>query len=315
MRLLRGAEKAAVLNTDTVATIGNFDGVHGGHQALLQALKDIGQRKNLPTLLVLFEPQPHEYFKGLSASARLTHFKEKWRLLSQFKIDYVCRLRFDTQLASMSADTFARDLIFSKLRVNTLLIGEDFRFGAGRSGDVRFLKKIADEAGAALQIYADVMSQDVRISSTQIRKCLKQGMFTEAATLLGRAYSMYGRVVFGAQLGRTFGVPTANINPGRAVLPMTGVFCVKVRRSNGLMYHGVANLGRRPTVDGLTNRLEVHLFDFEGSLYHEHLEVFFLHQLRGEVKFPSLEALIAQIKTDIAEARALFPRLIDAFPV
>ncbi|MDF1678199.1 MAG: bifunctional riboflavin kinase/FAD synthetase [Legionellaceae bacterium] len=315
MRLLRGIQGATVLKTDTVATIGNFDGVHGGHRALLQALKTIGQQKKLPTLVVLFEPQPHEYFRGTSASARLTNFKEKWRILSQFNIDYVCCLPFNTRLSRMSADDFARQLIFSSLRVNTLLMGEDFRFGAGRLGDLSLLKHISKEMGATLQVYSDFVFQGARISSTRIRQSLKAGKLNDAAKLLGRPYSMYGRVVMGAQLGRTFGVPTANINPQRLILPMTGVFCVKVKRSNGLTYEGVANLGRRPTVDGLTNRLEVHLFDFEGSLYHEHLEVFFLHQLRGEVKFPSLEALIAQIKADIVEARALFPRLVDAFPV
>ncbi len=314
MRLLRGVKGAAVLHSDTVAAIGNFDGVHCGHQALLQALKKEANQQQLPTLVVLFEPQPHEYFHRLSASTRLTNFKEKWRVLSRSGIDYVCCLRFNDMLASMSADTFARQLIFSSLRIKTLLIGEDFRFGAGRAGDVTLLKQIAHEQNASLHIYPDVVSKDVRISSTRIREALKAGALTDAAMLLGRPYSMYGRVVVGDKLGRTFGVPTANIQPRRAVLPMTGVFCVTVRRQNGAMYQGVANLGQRPTVDGLTNRLEVHLFDFEGSLYGEHLEVFFLHHLRGEVKFPSLEALIAQIKADIVEARALFPRLMDEFP-
>ncbi|MDF1646978.1 MAG: bifunctional riboflavin kinase/FAD synthetase [Legionellaceae bacterium] len=315
MRLLRGIHGAIALNLDTVATIGNFDGVHAGHQTLLQALKDEAHRQNLPTLVVLFEPQPHEYFQGSSASARLTNFKEKWRALSSFDIDYLCCLPFNQALASMSADDFARQLIFSKLRVKTLFIGEDFRFGAGRTGDIHLLKRVADEVNATLQVYPDVVLKSARISSTRTRDALKKGLLTEAAMLLGRPYSMYGRVVMGNQLGRTFGVPTANIRLARSVLPMTGVFCVKVRRSNGLIYQGVANLGCRPTVDGLAHCLEVHLFDFEGLLYHEHLEVFFLHQLRGEVKFPSLEALIAQIKADIAEARALFPRLIDTFSV
>jgi riboflavin kinase / FMN adenylyltransferase len=315
MRLLRGVQSATCLNSDTVATIGNFDGVHCGHQVLLQALKKEANRQNLPTLVVLFEPQPYEYFQNSSTTARLTHFKEKWRQLKRLDIDYVACLRFNNALASMSAHDFARQLIFSHLQVKTLFIGEDFRFGSERAGDVHFLKHIAADVGAELTIYPDVLSEKARISSTRIREMLKEGALTQAATLLGRSYSMYGRVVEGDKLGRTFGVPTANIRPGRTVLPMTGVFCVSVRRSNGLIYQGVANLGRRPTVDGLTNRLEVHLFDFDGSLYGEHLEVFFLHQLRGEVKFPSLEALITQIKADILEARALFPRLIDAFPV
>ncbi len=315
MRLLRGVQGASVLKSNTVATIGNFDGVHGGHQALLQALKEAAHRQGLPSLVVLFEPQPHEYFQKGSALARLTHFKEKWRILSTLDIDYVCCLRFNSKLASMSAEVFARQLLFKALRIKTLFIGEDFRFGANRIGDVSLLQSVASDVDAEVQVHLDVASNGMRISSTRIRKALKEGQLAEAAMLLKRPYSLYGRVSMGAQLGRTFGVPTANMKLGPLKLPMTGVFCVRVRRQNGQIYQGIANLGRRPTVDGLTNSLEVHLFDFDGDLYHEHLEVFFLHQLRHEVKFPSLEALISQIQKDIIEARALFPRLADAFPV
>ena len=180
---------------------------------------------------------------------------------------------------------------------------------------MHLLKHAADYAGAALQVYPEVQADEERISSTRIRALLKSGQTRAAAVLLGRAYCMEGRVVMGKQLGRTFGVPTANIALKCSALPLTGVFCVQVQRANGLIYSGVANIGRRPTVDGLSHSLEVHLFAFEGDLYHEALTVFFLHQLRDEVKFPSLEALIAQIKADIAEARTLLPRVIEAFPV
>ncbi len=312
MRLLRHiqVQDATCLPVDTVATIGNFDGVHCGHQALLQALKREAHRQHLPTLVVLFEPQPHEYFQSTPEpaviSTRLTSLTEKWRMLATMNIDYVCCLRFNQSLAAMSADDFAEEIIFSRLRVKQLFIGEDFRFGAGRAGNIKLLEKTASNAGAALKIYPEVKSGNNRISSTRIRKMLKQGMLDEAKMLLGRSYSLYGRVVMGEQLGRTFGVPTANIQLRQRALPMTGVFCVTVKRSNGGTYQGVANLGRRPTIDGLSNRLEVHVFDFEGSLYHEHLEVFFLHRLRDEVKFPSFEALIQQIKADVVEARAFF---------
>lgn len=317
MRLLRDVDAriATTLSAGTVATIGNFDGVHCGHQALLAALKQAAQRQNLPTLVILFEPQPHEYFKGALNSVRLTRFKKKWQILKQCKIDYVCCLRFNLKLASMPADVFAKQLIFSKLSVKTLLIGEDFRFGAGRTGDIALLTRAAAQAGAVLQVYPEVVSDSLRISSTRIRELLQSGDVRAAATLLGRAYSLEGHVMRGKQLGRTFGVPTANIALKRSALPMSGVFCVQVRRANGRVYDGVANIGRRPTVDGFSHSLEVHLFDFEGDLYHEALTVFFLHQLRDEVKFPSLEALIAQIKADIVDARALKPRLIEAFPV
>ena len=309
MKLLRSVHGASMLKHGTVATIGNFDGVHRGHRALLQALKAEGRRLNLPTLVVLFEPQPHEYFHGAHAPARLTNFKEKWNQLSQIGIDYVACLGFNNALASMPAEVFAETLIFLRFQTKSLFVGEDFRFGRERAGDVALLKQLADAYGCDVQVFSDVASASTRISSTRIRSLLDAGNMYDASELLGRPYTMYGRVAFGDGMGRTWGVPTANIQLKRLVLPFTGVFCVNVRRANGHMYQGVANVGRRPTIDGLTNRLEVHVFDFEGSLYHEHLEVYFLHKLRSEVKFTSLDALISQIKTDILDAKAIFPRL------
>lgn len=310
MKLLRSVHKATSMpEQGTVATIGNFDGVHRGHQALLQALKVEGRRLNLPTLVVLFEPQPPEYFNPEQASARLTNFKEKWRQLSQLGIDYVGCLGFNRTLASMPAEVFAQQFIFEKFQTQLLLVGEDFRFGHGRMGDLALLKRLAAQHHCDVHVYADMMLASARVSSTRIRGLLDAGHMHDAAELLGRPYSMYGRVVFGDGIGRTWGVPTANVQLNRLVLPFTGVFCVNVRRANGQIYQGVANVGRRPTMDGLTHRLEVHLFDFEGSLYHEHLEVYFLHKLRGEVKFASLDALINQIKTDILDAKTILPRL------
>jgi len=310
MKLLRAVHRATDMpKQGTVATIGNFDGVHRGHQALLQALKAEGRRLNLPTLVVLFEPQPQEYFKPEHASARLTNFKEKWRQISQLGVDYIACLRFNKALASMSADMFAENLIFSKFQTQSLLVGEDFRFGHGRTGDLTLLKRLAMRKYCHVQAYSDVILASARVSSTRIRGLLHAGQMRDAAELLGRPYSMYGRVVFGDGIGRTWGVPTANIQLKRLMLPFTGVFCVHVRRANGHIHQGVANIGRRPTIDGFTNRLEVHVLDFDGSLYHEHLEVYFLHKLRGEVKFTSRDALIRQIQTDILDAKTIFPRL------
>ncbi len=309
MRLLRGVQATRCLSSQTVATIGNFDGLHRGHQALLKALKHAAARQNLPTLVVLFEPQPHEYFQGDNAKARLTSLREKLLLLSQLGIDYACCLSFNHTLSKMTANTFAKEIIFSKLQVKELLIGEDFRFGAGREGNVALLTDIAKAVGAGVVVYPEVLFERTRVSSTRIRAALHESQFELAQTLLGRPYSLSGRVMKGDALGRTFGVPTANLKLSRITPPMVGVFCVEVKRADGRVYRGVANLGKRPTVKGLTYRLEVHLFDFDKSLYGEVLEVFFLHRLRGELKFPSLEALIKQIKADIAQARALFSGL------
>lgn len=314
MKLLRSVHGAtSIPRQGTVATIGNFDGVHRGHQALLHALKAEGHRLNLPTLVVLFEPQPQEYFNSEKSSARLTNFKEKWRQINHGGVDYISCLGFNSKLACMPADVFAKTFIFSKFQTKLLLVGEDFRFGHGRTGDLVLLKRLAADNHCDVQVYSDVMLASTRVSSTRIRGLLQAGRMRDAAELLGRPYSMYGRVVFGDGIGRTWGVPTANIQPKRLVLPLMGVFCVNVRRENGQIYQGVANIGQRPTIDGLTHRLEVHLFDFEGSLYHEHLEVYFLHKLRGEVKFASLDALISQIKTDIQDAKTIFPRLEPQF--
>ncbi|NCT57647.1 MAG: bifunctional riboflavin kinase/FAD synthetase [Legionella sp.] len=309
MKLLRSVGGASMPEQGTVATLGNFDGVHRGHQALLHALKAEGRRLNLPTLVILFEPQPLEFFDPERASARLTNFKEKWRQLSHLGIDYVGCLGFNRALACMPAEVFAQKFIFSKFQSQCLLVGEDFRFGHGRKGDVALLQRIAHHEDCDVKIYSDMVLASARVSSTRIRGLLAAGQMGEAAELLGRPYSMYGRVVRGDGMGRTWGVPTANIQLKRLNLPLTGVFCVHVRRENGQVYQGVANIGQRPTIDGVTNRLEVHLFDCDGSLYHEHLEVYFLHKLRGEVKFNSLNALISQIKTDILDAKTILLRL------
>lgn len=315
MWLLRGVQNVSVLQTETVATVGNFDGLHAGHQALLTALKEKANRLNLPTLVILFEPQPCEYFQERAAPSRLTNFREKFKLFKAFDIQYICCIRFNAFIAAMSASDFASQIIFSKLRVHTLLVGQDFRFGKDRLGDAHLLKDIANRMHKNTSIYSDFLLNNIRVSSTQIRAMLKQGYLKEAQLLLGRPFSLCGRVVKGDQLGRQFGVPTANIKLARLSLPLSGVFCVHVKRENGILYPGIANIGQRPTVCGKVNRLEVHLLNFNGVLYHEHLEVFFLHRLREEVKFPSIDMLIQQMNQDIIKARMYFARLIEELPI
>lgn len=311
MRLLRGTNKATCPKTGVVATIGNFDGIHLGHQALLQALNVKAKALNLPSMLIVFEPQPHEFFQQSTPLPRLTNFREKWRILEKLNIDYVACLRFDAKLSSLTAEQFAEDVLFEALSIQHLLVGEDFRFGNERLGDVSLLQTIATGLNREVSVCADVLAEGVRVSSTAIRSLLKTYQLKEAESLLGRPYKMCGRVVHGQKLGRTIGVPTANIAVKRKALPMTGVFCVKATRASGEVCAGIANLGTRPTVDGTTHHLEVHLFDFDDDLYGEHLEVSFLHHLREEVKYPTFDALVAQIKTDILEARALMPSLIS----
>lgn len=304
MKLLRGLDKVPNFAHGAVATIGNFDGVHLGHQALLAALRAQADKENLPMVVLLFEPQPGEYFRGEQAPARLTSLREKLNILRLCKVDYVCCLKFNEVLAIMPAQSFAKHYFFSLLQVKYLLIGEDFRFGQGRNGDVQLLKEMGDKAGCTVQAFPDFSIDDNRVSSTKIRDALSQGHLKRASELLGRTFSLCGRVVKGDGRGRQWGIPTANLTMHRVSLPLKGVFCVQVRREKGKCLQGVANLGSRPTVDGTKNILEIHLLDFDESLYGEMLQVFFLHKLRDEVKFSSVDTLIAQIHADIAAAKS-----------
>lgn len=289
-----------------MVTIGNFDGVHLGHQALLTQLRRQAQRLNLPSVVILFEPQPGEYLHPETAPARLSTLREKLARVKELGIDYVYCLRFNQSLAIMTADDFARTYFFTRLNMRYLLVGKDFRFGYKRQGDIHLLRQMAEEQGCTVETIQDFTAEGARVSSTRIRHVLAEADLDGAALLLGRAYSLCGRVSRGEGRGRQWGIPTANLSGRRANLPLQGVFCVRVQRQNGQWLDGVANLGRRPTVDGNKVVLEVHLFDFDGNLYGEFLQVFFVHKLRDEKKFSSIGELIAQIQDDIDAAKAAF---------
>jgi riboflavin kinase / FMN adenylyltransferase len=305
MKLLRGLDKILSFENGTVATIGNFDGVHLGHQALLAALRKRADKVKLPMVVLLFEPQPNEYFHGLKAPARLTSLREKLDVLRLCQVDYVCCLKFNETLALMPAQDFAKHYFFSSLQVKYLLIGEDFHFGQGRRGDVQLLQEIGNKTGCFVQIFPNFSLENDRVSSTKIRDALAQGQLAQASEFLGRTFNLCGRVTKGEGRGRQWGIPTANLSMHRLILPLKGVFYVQVQRGKGEWLQGVANLGSRPTVDGRKNILEIHLFDFDENLYGEMLRVFFLHKLRDEVKFLSVDALIAQIYNDITAAKGL----------
>ncbi|VEB38423.1 bifunctional riboflavin kinase/FAD synthetase [Legionella cherrii] len=302
MKLLRGIQHFSAFDKGVVATIGNFDGVHLGHQNLLKTLRNKANHLKLPLVLILFEPQPREYFQQEKAPARLSSLREKLDVLRLCQIDYVYCIKFDNALAQTTATEFVRTYLFSILNVKHLLIGEDFRFGKNREGDVSLLMKLGAEQACDVSIYSNFCINEDRISSTRIRMALQHGDMNTAAKYLGRLYSICGRVLHGDGRGRQWGIPTANLALHRTALPLQGVFVVQVRIASKIVY-GVANVGRRPTVDGSKNILEVHLFDFEQSIYGELLQVFFLHKLRDEVKFTSVDALIAQIYDDIVAAK------------
>lgn len=290
----------------SAVTIGNFDGVHLGHRHILERLKSEAAARNLATAAIIFEPQPQEFFsrqRGTEQPFRLSPLREKLRLLRDTCcLDAVWVLRFNQALAGVSAQDFVRHLLLEQLHTRYLLIGDDFRFGAGRRGDFELLRRCRD---MVTENTPPVMVEDVRASSTIIRQSLREGRLGYAETLLGHRYSLSGCVKHGAKLGRTLGCPTANIHLPPHRYPLSGVFAVAVHGTFGTR-HGVASFGLNPTVSELsTQKLEVHLFDFNACLYGQRLRVDFLHKLRDEQKFSCLPELQRQIAADIAEAKNL----------
>lgn len=302
MKLLRGIANLNHFDKGVVATIGNFDGVHLGHQQLIKTLKAKAKSLDLPLVVILFEPQPREYFQKEQAPARLASLREKIQMLQYCDVDYLYCIRFNAQVAQTAPEAFATDLLFKRLNVKYLLIGADFHFGKNREGDVKLLQELGNEYGCEVEVFSDYLQGGQKVSSSKIREALGTGNFALAEKYLGRKYSISGRVLHGDKRGRQWGFPTANLSLHRLSLPLHGVFVVEAQHA-GKLHYGVANLGNRPTVDGTKNVLEVHLFDFDQSIYGERLQVSFLHKLRGEVKFTTVDNLIAQIHLDIEAAK------------
>ena len=307
MYLIRGLHNIPSHFSGCVATIGNFDGVHLGHQTILQALKRQAQAANLPTLVMLFEPQPKEFFAAANAPARLTNLREKITILTQHGVDYVLCLPFNHAFRELSAEQFIAQVLVESLRVHHLIVGDDFQFGAHRSGNFSTLKKAGMTLGFTVEDTNTVCQGYERISSTRVRDALAAGDLTEAATLLGRPFQMNGRVAFGRQLGRTLNSPTANVLVKRLHLPLQGVFAVKVKNEdNGEQLFGVASLGVKPTItDTPEPSLEIFMFNFSGNLYHQHLTVEFVAKIRDEKKFASLDELKAAISVDKQAAETI----------
>lgn len=287
-------------------TIGNFDGVHLGHQALLEELRAEAVQRGLKTAVVIFEPHPREFFTPLQAPARLTSLREKLELFRAMGVDRVHVCRFDTRLAQMSAADFIHAL-YGGLNARFVLIGDDFRFGSGRAGDFALMEKIASQQGFDVRAVHSVLHDGVRISSTGIRAVLAAGQLRRAHDYLGRPYSISGRVMHGDKLGRKIGFPTANIQLKHNLPPLAGIFVVQVHAEGMGILQGVASLGVRPTVkQDAKPVLEVHLFEFAQQIYGKHLRVEFLQKLRDEEKYPDLESLTKQIALDVAHAKKWF---------
>ena len=308
MEIIRGPGNLKESHRGSVVTIGNFDGVHTGHQAILKQVNDKASELGVPAMLICFEPQPKEFFDEYRAPARLTRFREKVELLEGNGIDLVLCLKFNEQTKSMTAQHFM-DLLTNDIKVRALFIGDDFQFGHDRSGDFQMLQISGEEHGFAVTNMYTLTRGQVRVSSTHIRECLARGEFKAAEEMLGHAYTIMGKVVYGRQFGRTMGVPTANIQLHRYRAPIDGVYAVEILGLDA-DYHGVANVGVRPMIEEETLKpiLEVHIFDFEQDIYGESVKVVFRHKIRDEKKFEGIEQLKAAIFADIDSAREFFEK-------
>ena len=309
MELIRGLHNMRPRHRGCVLTIGAFDGVHLGHQAVIMHLLDKARELGVPSLVIVFEPLPREYFSPLEAPARIMSFREKFFAMRDLGVDRLLRVQFKESLRAMSAQQFLDDIFVAGLGVRYVVLGDDFRFGNDRQGDLEFIRQQGPRHGYEARPTPTFSIDGERVSSTRIREALEAADFAAAQRLLGRPYSISGKVVYGRQLGHTLGAPTANLQLDRLRAPLAGVYVVEVSGAGLVGAAGVANVGVRPTVDdSIRANLEVHLLDREVALYGQHIEVTFRHRLRAEQKFGSVDELKENIARDIGNARAWLGR-------
>lgn len=305
MEIIRGLHNIQSRHAGCVATIGTFDGVHHGHQMLLAHLVAKSQELGEPSVLVTFEPQPREYFQRTPVPARLTRFREKIHILKDTGVDRVLCIPFNERTRLIPAAEVIERFLVDMLGVRYVVVGDDFHFGRDREGNYDMLKEAGDRFGFGVSHMGTLTFDHERVSSTRIREALAEADFPLAEKLLGRPYSMMGRVVYGRRIGREIGVPTVNIRLQRYKTPLEGVFAVTVD-GLGATRQGAANIGVRPTVGGKEPLLEVHILDFDEDVYGRLLTVTLLRKIREERWFPSLDALRVEIEHDIEKTRAFF---------
>jgi len=304
MRLIRGIAGLEAPAGRCAVTIGAYDGLHLGHQALIARLLERAAALSEPSVMVTFEPMPREYLQPADPPARLTSLRERVRLLQGLPLDYLCVLRFDERLRNLSPGEFAQ-LLARRLNAHTVVVGHDFRFGRQGAATAATLGEAGRELGFTVEVLPPVTRGGERVSSSGVRAALAQGDFARAAAWLGRPWAMRGRVIAGERLGRTLGFPTANLALERRRSPVAGVFAVRVHGAAPAALAGVASLGTRPTVNGTEALLETHVFDFGGDLYGREIAVEFVAKLREEAHFDSLGALTEQMHHDAAQARRI----------
>jgi riboflavin kinase/FMN adenylyltransferase len=305
MELVRGLHNLRDRHRGSVVTIGNYDGVHRGHQHMLAAVREHSRRLGLPATVVTFEPTPREYFEGDAAPSRLMRLREKVEALPLYGVDRAVVLRFDKRMQGMSAQEFVDRLLVQGLGTRHMVVGHDFHFARRREGTVTTLREAGELHGFQVQEVGQFLVDGERVSSSLVREALGRGDLVHAEQLLGRPYRMAGRVRRGQQLGRKLGYPTANLALHRKVVPLWGIFAVRVSGAGLVNHPAVVSLGTRPTINGTDPLLEVHVFDFDGDLYGRYLDVDFVQRLRDEKRFESLDALVAQMHKDAAQARAV----------
>ncbi len=306
MELIRGLQNLRPEHRGCAVTIGNFDGVHLGHQAVLRELTARARALGVPALVMLFEPQPQEYFNPHAAPPRLMRLREKLLALRDYSVERVLCVRFDGRFAALTPDAFIRQLLVERLAARYIAVGPDFRFGHKRRGNIELLIRAGEAYGFEVANAPAFMVDGARVSSTRVRAALAEGDLETAARLLGRPYRMCGRVVHGNKVGRRIGIPTANIRLHRPRLPLQGIFIAEVSSETIGRLPAAASIGVRPTVGGSEPLLEVHLLDFDRDLYGVHVAVDFLHKVRDERRFDSLEEMRGVILRDIEAARRYF---------
>ena len=306
MKLIRGLHNITQQLPACVATIGNFDGLHLGHQHVIKQLKSVAEIHNQPTVVLLFEPQPVEFFIPDQAPRRLARLRDKIRQMSDIGIDYLVCLQFNRRFANLTAQEFVTKVLVERLNIKHLVIGDDFCFGKNRSGNFEYLKQCGLKFGFDVENTHTLMIDNERVSSTRIRECLSRNDMISTRHLLGRPYTLSGKVAHGKKLGRQLGFPTINLKMGNRPLAVQGIFAVLVKGLDNRVLRGVASIGTRPTVNGSGTILEVYILNFSENIYGRCVDVEILHKLRDEEKFDSLNALTVQINQDINQAKAYF---------
>ncbi len=306
MKLIRGLHNLRPQHTSEVATIGNFDGVHLGHQKVINEVVRRCREREQKSTLVCFEPLPREYFLADNAPGRLTPLRDKFYLLQSLGIDQLLVLDFNQKMANMPAQDFVQRVLLDGLQIKRLKVGDDFKFGLNREGNFDLLQQMGRKHGFKVLNTNTLRDNDDRISSTLIRQALEQDNLERVAELLGRPFSMGGIVIHGDKRGRQLGFPTANISIARRVSPVRGVYAVEVHGIGDKAMPAVANIGTRPTIGGTGFLIEAHIFDFDGSLYGQRIEVILKHKIRNEKKFDGLDQLVAQIAHDKQTAQHYF---------